>query len=74
MSKINYCSSISCNTCTSEENIKKIRLLHNNAARVISGNVGKYDHVSPLLKELGWVTNERASTIQRRCPNLQMHT
>ena len=53
MSKVYYCSSIWCNT--SEENIKKIQLIQNYAARVIVGNVGKYDHVSPLLKELDWL-------------------
>ncbi len=53
MSKIYYCLSISNNT--SEDNIKKIQLIQNYATRVIAGNVGKYDHVSPLLKELGWL-------------------
>ena len=53
MSKVYYCSSIWCNT--SEENIKKIQLIQNYAARVIVGNVGKYNHVSPLLKELDWL-------------------
>ena len=53
MSKVHYCSSIWGNT--SEENIKKVHFIQNYAARVIVGNVGKYDHVSPLLKELGWL-------------------
>ena len=53
MSKVYYCSSICCNT--SEENIKKVQLIQNYAARVMVGNVGKYDHVFPLLKELGWL-------------------
>ena len=53
MSKVYYCSSIWCNT--SEENIKKIQLIQNYAAGVIVGNVGKYNHVSPLLKELDWL-------------------
>ena len=53
MSKVYYCSSIWCNT--SEENIKKVQLIQNYAARIIVGNVGKYDHVSPLLKELAWL-------------------
>ena len=35
--------------------VKKIQLIQNYAARVIAGNVGKYDHVSPVLKELGWL-------------------
>ena len=51
MSKIYYCSSVWSNT--SEENIKKIQLIQNYAARVIAGNVGKYDYVSP--KQLGWL-------------------
>ena len=40
---------------TSEENIKKVQLIQNYAARVIVGNVGKHHHVPPLLKELGWL-------------------
>ena len=54
MSKVYYFSSIWSNT--SEENIKKVQLNQNFAARVIVGNVRKYDHVSPLLKELGWLS------------------
>ena len=52
-SRVYYCPSTWRNT--SEENIKKIQLIRNYAAGVIVGNVGKYDHVSPLLKELGWL-------------------
>ena len=52
MGKVYYCSSIWCNT--SEENIKKVQLI-NYAARIIVGNVSKYEHVSPLLKEHGWL-------------------
>jgi hypothetical protein len=39
----------------SEENIKKIQLIQNYAASVISGKVGTFDHVYPLLKELSWL-------------------
>ena len=53
ISKVYFSSSIWSNT--SEENIKKVQLIQNYAARVIVGNVGKHDHVSPLLKELGWL-------------------
>ena len=53
MSKVYYCSSIWSNT--SEENIKKVQLIQNYAARVIVGNISKHDHVSPLLKELDWL-------------------
>ena len=61
MSKVYYRSSIWCNT--SEENIKKVQLIQNYAARVIVGNVGKYDHVSPLLKELGWLPIKSSSLL-----------
>ena len=61
MSKVYYRSSIRCNT--SEENIKKVQLIQNYAAMVIVGNVGKYDHVSPLLKELGWLPIKSSSLL-----------
>ena len=53
MSKINYCSSVWANT--SDNNIKKIQLIKNYAARLIAG-VSKYDHISPTLSTLGWLT------------------
>ena len=54
MSKINYCSSMWANT--SDNNIKKIQLIQNYAARLIAG-VSKYDHISPTLSTtLGWLT------------------
>ena len=70
MSKVYYCSSIWCNI--SEENIEKVQLIQSYAARVIVGNVGKYDHVSPLLKELGWLPMKeqlqyRNDVLMRKC-------
>ena len=53
MSKINYCSPVWANT--SDNNIKKIQLIQNYAARLIAG-VSKYDHISPNLSTLGWLT------------------
>ena len=53
MSKINYCSSVWANT--SDNNIKKIQLIQNCAARLIAG-VSKYDYISPTLSTLGWLT------------------
>ena len=52
MSKINYCSSIWSNT--SDSNTKKIQLIQNCAARLITG-VPKYDHISPTINALGWL-------------------
>jgi hypothetical protein len=53
MSKINYCSTVWSNT--SDSNIKKIQLIQNCAARLITG-VPKYDHISPTLNALGWLS------------------
>jgi hypothetical protein len=51
ISKINYCSTVLSNT--SDSNIKKIQLIQNCTARLITG-VPKYDHISPTLNALGW--------------------
>ena len=53
MSKIHYCSTVWSNT--SDGNIKKIQLIQNCAARLITG-VPKYDHISPTLNALGWLS------------------
>ena len=72
MSKVYYCSSIWCNT--SEENIKKVQFIQNYAARVIVGNVGKYNHVSPLLKELDWLPIKEHLQYGERCyPHAQLY-
>ena len=52
MSKINYCSTVWSDTLDS--NIKKIQLIQNCAARLITG-VPKYDYISQTLKVLGWL-------------------
>ena len=49
MSKIDYCSSVWVNS--SDENIKKIQLIQNFAARLITGS-HKYDNITLTLKEL----------------------
>jgi hypothetical protein len=51
-SKIFYCSSVW--SSTSGKNIKKLQYIQNFAARIISGH-RKYDHVTPILKELNWI-------------------
>ena len=47
-----YCSSVWSNT--TKENIKKLQLVQNFAARIITG-LRKFDHITPALKELGWL-------------------
>ena len=51
-SRLFYCSSVWSNT--SKENVKKLQLVQNFAARIVVG-LRKYDHVSPALKELKWL-------------------
>ncbi len=52
ISKINYCASVWSNT--SDMNIKKIQLIQNCAARLITG-LSKYDHISSTLDSLNWL-------------------
>ena len=51
-SKLYYCSSVWSNT--SKKNISKLQKVQNFAGRIISGT-RKYDHITPVLKELKWL-------------------
>ena len=50
-SKLFYCSTVWSGTF--EQNIHKLQLGQNFAARVLT-NTRKFDHISPVLRELGW--------------------
>ena len=50
-SKLFYCSTIWADT--SKENLQKLQLVQNFAARVLT-DTKKFDHISPVLWELGW--------------------
>ena len=50
-SKLFYCSTVWSGTF--EQNIHKLQLGQNFAARVLN-NTRKFDHISPVLRELGW--------------------
>ena len=52
LSRLDYCNSLFCNM--SNENIEKMQLLQNHAARLIF-RVKKKDHVTPLLFKLHWL-------------------
>ena len=54
-SKLFYCSTVW--SGTSKDNVHKPQLLQNFAARILT-NTKKYDHISPILNELGWLTIE----------------
>ena len=53
LSKMFSCSSVWFNT--SKNNIKKLQLIQNVACRIITGSQ-KYDHVTPLLQQLNWLS------------------
>ena len=56
ISKLLYCSTVWSNTtCT---NIKKLQSIQNFACKIITGSK-KYDHVSPLLQDLEWLTVDK---------------
>ena len=51
-SKLFYCSTVW--SGTTQQNIGKLQILQNFAARILAGK-RKYDHISPSLKELKWL-------------------
>ena len=51
-SKLFYCSTVW--SGTTKQNIYKLQLLQNFAARIVTGT-NKFNHISPALKELGWL-------------------
>ena len=51
-SKLYYCCNVWSNT--SEHNLNRIQSVQNFAARIVSGSK-KYDHISPILKDLRWL-------------------
>ena len=52
-SKMFYCLSVWANT--SSCNIKKLQLIQNFASRIIT-EAAKFDHVTPLLRQLNWLS------------------
>ena len=73
-SKLFYCSSVW--SSTSLGNIHKLQLLQHFAARIISG-VRKYDHITPILKNLGWLSVKaqlylRDATLAYKCMTINL--
>ena len=51
-SKMFYCSSVWSNTSTT--NINKLQAIQNFAARIVTRS-RKFDHITPILKQLRWI-------------------
>ena len=51
-SKLYYCCNVWNNT--SKHNVNRLKAVQTFAARIVSGSK-KYDHVSPILKDLKWL-------------------
>ena len=54
-SKLFYCSAVWSGTY--KQNMHKLQLMQNFAARILT-KTRKYDHITPVLKALGWLTIE----------------
>ncbi len=54
LSLMNYCISIW--GCTNKTLIHSVQKMQNFAAKIVTGGARKYYHVSPILKELEWLT------------------
>ncbi len=44
---------------TGKTNILKVEKIKNFAAKVIDGKARKFDHITPILSELKWLTTEK---------------
>ena len=70
-SKMLYCSTVWSNTSTT--NIKKLQLVQNFACKIVTKS-RKFDHVTPLLCELNWLSVDqllffRATVMTYKCMN-----
>ena len=70
-SKMLYCSIVWSNTSTT--NIKKLQLVQNFACKIVT-KTRKFDHVTPLLRELNWLSVDqllffRATVMTYKCMN-----
>ena len=52
-SKLYFCSTVWANT--SKTNVRKLQKIQNFAARILTGT-RKYDHITPVLNDLGWLS------------------
>ena len=70
-SRLLYCSSVWSNTTL--QNINRIQFIQNFASKIVT-NSKKFDHVTPLLRELNWLAVKeqlfyRDSVLTFKCQN-----
>ena len=65
LSIINYCNTIWGTTNATQ--IDRVQKLQNFAAKVAEGNAKKFDHVTPILKELEWLNVKDIITLDTLC-------
>ena len=53
LSVINYCSRVW--GITTKEQLQRVQKIQNFAAKIVHGGLRKYDHVSPIIKDLKWL-------------------
>lgn len=63
LSIINYCITIWGGTNKTFLHI--VQKLQNFAAKIVIGGMGKYDHVTPIMKELKWLTIENKYVLEK---------
>ena len=61
LSKLFSCSTVWAGI--SKNNLHKLQLMQNFAARILT-NTRKFDHITPVLKELGWLTIEKLLSLR----------
>ena len=57
LSIINYCSKVW--GMTTKEQLERVQRVLNFAAKIAYGGIRKYDHVTPILKNLQWINIEK---------------
>ena len=69
-SKLLYCSSVWANT--TKKNIELLQTVQNFAARIVSGT-RKFDHVTPILKQLQWLPIIKQLTVRDATMVMDLH-
>ena len=69
-SRLDYCNGLLCGI--TDELLCRLQKVQNNAARVVSGSK-KYDHITPVLKDLHWLPIRKRIELKILLLTFQMH-